>query len=72
MRIEKIKKKTKVNRENFEIDKVVKISNNLSINSDKMFADALNFIITKKHERELEDKRKDYIYKKTIANYRSL
>ena len=37
-----------------------------------MFADALNSIITKKHERELEDKRKDYIIKKTIANYRSL
>ena len=37
-----------------------------------MFADALNPIIAKKSMKKLEDKRKDYILKKTIANYRSL
>ena len=38
-----------------------------------MFADALNPIVAKKkHEKKLEDKRKDYIKKKTISNYRSL
>ena len=52
MRIEKIKKKAKENREIFEIDDVVRISNFLRLNSEKMFADALNPIIAKKNTKE--------------------
>ena len=63
-----IKKTTKENKEIFEIYKVVRISNFLRINSEKMFADALNPIITKKSMKENWKIIGEIIYKKeTIA-----
>ena len=68
--------KAKANRDIFQIDEVVRISNFLRINSERIFANALNPIIatTKKHEKELEDKRRiiyqkrDYCKVHIIAN----
>ena len=48
----KIKKKRKRNIEKFEIDEVVRISNFLILNSEKMFEDALNPKIAKKSMKE--------------------
>ena len=44
--------KSKQNEENFVIDEVVRISNFLRINLDKMFEDALNPIIARKSMKE--------------------
>ena len=53
MRIEKkSRKKAKENRDFFEINEVVRISNFLRINSEKMFVDILNPIISKKSMKE--------------------
>ena len=48
----RIKNKKKQKKENFEIDEVVRINNFLRINSEKMFADALNQIRAKKNMKE--------------------
>ena len=45
MRIKKTWRKDNENRVIFEIDEVVKISNFLRLNSEKLFVDALNPII---------------------------
>ena len=65
MRIEKkSRKKAKENRDFFlEINEVVKISSFLRINSEKMFVDILNPIISKKSMKE-NWKIKERIYKK--------
>ena len=75
MRIEKIKKKRKENRENFEIDEVVRISNFFRLNSEKMFADALNLIIANKSMKEnwkikwkIIYQKRDYCKVQIIAN----
>ena len=47
--IRKIIIKKKQNGENFEIVEFIKISKFLRINSDKMVADSLNFIVEKKN-----------------------
>ena len=53
LRIEKkSRRKAKENREIFEIDEVVWISNFFRINLEKMFTDALNPIIAKKSMKE--------------------
>ena len=66
MRIEKFKKKAKENRDNFEIDEVVRIRNFLRLNSEKMFADALNPIIAKKSMKENWKIKEKIIYKKRL------
>ena len=51
-RIKNQEKKVKEKKEICEIDEVVRISNFLRLNSEKMFADALNPIITKNSMKE--------------------
>ena len=71
----KSRKKAKENREIFEIDEVVRISNFLRLISEKMFADALNPIIAKKSMKEnwkikgkIIYQKRDYCKVQIIAN----
>ena len=69
--IENRKKKTKENRI-FLIDEVVRIRNFLRLNSEKIFVDALNPIISKKSKKENWKIKGKIIYQKeTIAKCRS-
>ena len=74
MRIEKkSREKANENRDIFEIDEVVIISNFLRINSEKMLADAQNPKISNKSIKENWKIKGKIIYKKeTIAKCRSL
>ena len=66
LRIEKIEMISKRKYEIFVIDEGIRISNFLRLNSEKMFTDALNPMMQRKYERELEDKRIDYLSKKRL------